>query len=121
MNRERRAARIEHKALIARHKKRTTIKRVVGVILALAVFGGCNYAVLVIAANSASKEVNQWVKSYLISFAQDMLTTELIKVLLNVIFIRALTRGARGLSYKVMKLISAPLIIRALAMKNISR
>lgn len=109
------------KKLKARSKKITTIKRICGCFLVLFVFAGCNYSVLVIAANSTTTEVTSWVKSYLISFVQDMLTTEFIKILLNVILIRALTRHPSRCTYKLMKLIVNPLIVRAVAMSNCTR
>ena len=102
----------------SRSKRIIWIKRIIGIILVLAVFGGCNYAVLVIAANSKTSEVKQWVKSYMISFVQDIFTTELIKVFLNAVFIRALTRQPGKCSYKIMKLVVDPLIVRAIAMSN---
>ena len=93
-------------------------KRIIGIILVLAVLGGCNYAVLVIAANSKTSEVKQWLKSYMISFLQDIFTAELIKIFLNAVFIRALTRQPSRWGYKMMKLLVDPLIVRAVAMSN---
>lgn len=104
--------------LKTRSKRITWIKKIIGILLVLAVFGGCNYAVLVIAANSKTGEVKQWVKSYMVSFLQDIFTSELIKVFLNTVFIRALTRQPSRCSYKIMKLVVDPLIVRAIAMSN---
>lgn len=118
LNKEKGGSKEQLRRMKTRMKRITWIKRIIGFFLVLAVFVGCNYAVLVIAANSKTGEVRIWLKSYMISFIQDIVTTELIKIWLNTILIRELTRQPSKWKSKIMKLIVDPLIVRAVAISN---
>ena len=77
-----------------------------------------HYAVLVIAANSTTQEGNKWVKSFLISFTEDFITSSIIKSLVNLLMIKTLAGRSRGCIKILARLMLDDMITRALALSQ---
>ena len=94
------------------------IKKIIAYILILCIVGASHYIVLVIFANSEDNEgeAENWAINYLISLAQDMGVSQIIKVLLTIVCLR-LRASARNPTFKkILALMIDPVTVRALAM-----
>lgn len=99
-----------------RLKRIAKIKKIIAYILILCIVGASHYTVLVIFANSEDSEAQYWAINYLISLAQDMGVSQIIKVLLTIVCLRMLV-GARSARFKkILALMIDPVTVRALAM-----
>ena len=99
-----------------RLKRIAKIKKIIAYILILCIVGASHYIVLVIFANSEDSEAQYWAINYLISLAQDMGVSQIIKVLLTIVCLRMLV-GARSARFKkILALMIDPVTVRALAM-----
>ena len=109
--------------LLKRTRRKTIgkIKRIVGYLLVLGAAAGCNYAVLVVAANSTPEESQRWAKNFLISFGQDMVINQVLKACLTVVICKILYKNKiSGGVGKIMKGLMDLVTLRAIAMKSTS-
>lgn len=102
-----------------RKKKIAKIKERIGYIFVLAVVAGCHYVAIVVAANSDMETTQKWTKNFLLSLAQDMGTTQMFKVMMTVIVMKIISRGASKRKIKILRRFLDPLTARALVMKSI--
>lgn len=106
-------------AMRNRRKTIAKIKSVIGYLLVLGAAAACNYAVLVVAANSKTEESQRWAKNFLISFGQDMIINQVLKVCLTVMICKILFKSK--ISGRVANMLKASMdlvTLRAIVMKS---
>ena len=102
-----------------RQKKIAQIKRIIGYIFVLGVVAACNYTGIVVAANTSEESVTRdWTKSFLISLAQDMVSTQVVKVVVTVVLMKMISRGVSKQKLRIYRKVLDDLTTRALVMKN---
>ena len=99
-----------------RSRKIAKIKSIIGYILILGAVVSCHYIVLVVAANSTDEESKKWAQNYLISLAQAMGISPVVRVLLTVVVLKMIKKGHSRRTVKIMKLLLCKMTTRALAM-----
>ena len=99
-------------------KKTGKLKKIVGYMLVLAIIVACHYIVLVIFANSSSSDSQDWAINLLISIAQDMGVSQLIKILVTVICLKFVVTIQSEKWKKVLRLLSDKVIMRSIAMST---
>ena len=107
--------------LLKRNRRKTIarIKSVIGYLLVLCAAVGCNYAVLVVAANSKTEESQRWAMNFLKCFGQDMIINQVLKACLTVVICKLLFKyNIGGGPRKIMKAAMDIVTLRAIAMKS---
>jgi len=99
-----------------RAKKIALIKMSFGYILVIASIAASIYSVLVVAANSSIEDSQNWAKNFMISISQDMVTSQIIKVLLTVFLFKCFVNAKNKCAKFLLKILVDPLTARALAM-----
>lgn len=100
------------------------IKRYVRSVLSVAVVTvvmlGCTYIIIVVAANSTHEESQKWGKNLLISLAQDVFLSQILKLGITLYLLKIIAKKKRKrIVMKMMKFMIDPLAARALAISFI--
>ena len=108
---------LEMKKLM-RSKKIAKIKATIGYIIVLCAVVGCTYITFVIAATTPDDQTTSWAISFIISLAQDMGTSQVLKVVVTVVLVRIISRGQSRKVVKILRVFLDPIVVRSLAMNS---
>ena len=103
---------------LEKSKKIAKIRAIIGYILVLCAVAGCTYITFVIAATTPDDQTTRWAISFIISVAQDMGTSQVLKVIITVVLVRIISRGQSRKVVKILRVFLDPIVVRALAMNS---
>lgn len=100
---------------VKRIAMRRRIRKTLGVLLAICVWAGCIYTMLVVAANSEMDESATWSKNFMITIVQDTFAMPLAKVFLTLYMLKNVGNVKKRWMWKIMRVFINKIVARSLA------